>query len=184
MDATPDSTATVAIVLAAGGGTRFRGDGHKLAARLDGDPLATRAIRTAVDAAIGVVVVVTGAADLDEQIASLKGPGIELHTVPNPAWADGQATSLQAGIATATRLGADAVVVGLAAQPFVTVEAWRRVAASRSPIAVATYDGEARPPVRLHASVWPDLPDSGDEGARRLIRLRPELVERIPCPGS
>lgn len=181
---------TLAVVLAAGAGTRFAGQGHKLDARLDarlddhhdddrdGRPIAQMAIDAAVASGIGDVVVVTGAttttSDGRDDVAS----------VYNPDWRDGQSTSLAVAITEAARRGVDAIVVGLADQPFVTAEGWRRVAASSSPIAVATYDGERRNPVRLHASVWQLVPNNGDEGARSLIRCRPDLVGEVPCPGS
>lgn len=168
------------MILAAGAGSRFAGPAHKLHARLpDGRSVAEHALAAAVASAIGPLLVITGAA------------GIELPPdatdVPNPRWSEGQATSLQAAVAEATRRDAAAIVVGLADQPLVTAEAWRRVAASSAPIAVATYvdSGDApRNPVRLHRSVWPLLAVAGDHGARDLIRMHPELVERVPCPGS
>ena len=170
---------TVAIVLAAGAGSRFDGPTHKLLAELDGIPVARRAIDTARAAAIGPVVVVTGAVDPFDGA----DPG-DVVVVHHAGWADGQATSLQAGLRAARELGAAAVVVGLADQPFITVDAWRAVAASTAPIAVATYSGRRRNPVRLAAEVWPLLPTSGDEGARSVLRMRAASVEEVPCAGS
>ena len=170
---------TVAIVLAAGGGSRFGGPTHKLLAELDGVPIARRSIDTVRRAAIGPVVVVTGAID-----PFAGDPPDDVHVVHHPGWAEGQATSLQAGLRAARQLGATAVVVGLADQPFITADAWRAVAASTSPIAVATYDGHRRNPVRLAAEVWPLLPTSGDEGARSVLRMTPGFVEEVPCAGS
>jgi CTP:molybdopterin cytidylyltransferase MocA len=180
----PDDAAassTVAVVLAAGGGTRFEGPGHKLTARLGDRSIAEHAVRAALDADVGTVVVVTGAV-ADPVPALAAEPRLRL--VHNDRWADGQAGSLQMGVRTAAELGADAVVVGLADQPFVTAGAWRRVAASTAPIAIATYGGHRRNPVRLHREVWPLLPNEGDLGARAVARLRPDLVEEVPCAGS
>lgn len=179
---TADAPFTVALVLAAGAGSRFGGAGHKLDAELDGRPVAEIAIRTAVDAEIGPVVVITGANRLDELDGDLLARVDRIH---NPDWSDGQSSSLRCGLAEArATYGADAVVVGLADQPGITIDAWRRVAAATAPIAMATYDGRRRNPVRLAREVWELMPTSGDEGARSVVRLRPELVQEIPCPGS
>lgn len=168
---------TVAVLLAAGGGRRFAGRGHKLVAPLRGRRVVDWAVEAVLGAGFAHVVVVTGAVALDLPP--------ELHVVQHPAWAEGQAGSLQAGLRAASGLGADRVVVGLADQPFVEPACWRAVAASRSrPIAVAVYDGVRGNPVRLDASVWPLLPTTGDAGARVVVRLRPELVEEVPCRGS
>jgi molybdenum cofactor cytidylyltransferase len=170
----------LAVVLAAGGGSRFAGTGHKLLAERDGRTVVEHAVAAAREA-LGDVLVVTGAARLPWAVTSM--PGVRL--VHNPRWADGQATSLATAIALAEDDDAiDAVVVGLGDQPEITPEAWRRVAASTAPIAIATYDGRRRNPVRLHRSIWQLLPTTGDEGARTLTRLRADLVEEVPCSGS
>jgi molybdenum cofactor cytidylyltransferase len=171
---------TLVVVLAAGGGSRFLGSEHKLDAILDGRTIAEISISNAVASGVGPVLVITGATEV-----SLSAPtAIAVRAVHNPGWAAGQSTSLGRAVAEAETMGADAIVVGLADQPFVTAEAWRLVGASESAIAVATYSGRRRKPVRLHRSVWSELPTTGDKGGRDLIRMHPELVEEIPCPGS
>lgn len=190
-----------AVVLAAGGGSRFGagladaptavvrfgpegatdgGDrpGAKLLAHWRGRPLVTWAVEHAQEAGLAATWVVTGAADL----AGVLPAGVEV--LPNPDWAEGQATSLQVAIRAARAAGHSAVVIGLGDQPDVSPEAWRAVAGARSPIAAATYSGQRRNPVRLGREVWDLLPRSGDAGARVLMRDRPELVVEVPCLGN
>ena len=171
---------TVLVVLAAGGGSRWTGDGHKLLALLGGEPVVLHAVRAAAASGVGPVVVVTGAVDLPTSVAEVEGVTVVHH----PGWAAGQATSLAAGLAAAEALGAGAVVVGLGDQPFIAPAAWRAVAGATAPIAMASYDGRARNPVRLARSIWPLLPTTGDEGARIVAQMQPDLVEQVPCPGS
>ena len=167
---------TGAVILAAGEGRRFDGSSHKLLARWQGRPLFASAIEAALTAGIGPVLVVTGAARL-----RLPAGVIEIH---NAAWRDGQATSLAAAVAFARAASWSAIVVGLADQPGIDPSAWQAVAASSAPIAVATYDGARRNPVRLADVVWPLLPTTGDEAARAVMRMRPDLVEDVTCNGQ
>ncbi|MGI8793107.1 MAG: nucleotidyltransferase family protein [Acidimicrobiales bacterium] len=169
---------TVAVILAAGVGSRYDGATHKLLAPFRDRPLVAWAIEVAVESQIGPVLVVGGAVDLAAHLP----PGVQL--VENDRWAEGQATSLAAAVGAATETGADAIVVGLGDQPLLEPSAWRAVAASASLIAVATYEGRRRNPVRLAAEVWPLLDREGDEGARGLMRRRPELVEEVACVGN
>jgi molybdenum cofactor cytidylyltransferase len=176
--------ASVVVVLAAGEGSRFEGDDHKLSSDFRGRPLVVWAVEAAVVSGLATVVVegaVSLAATLDEA-----GLADRVTLVRNERWAEGQAGSLARGVEAATALDAGAVVVGLGDQPLVEAEAWRLVAAApgEAPIAVATYDGQRRNPVRLDRSVWGLLPSEGDEGARSLIRGRPDLVMEVPCPGN
>ena len=167
----------VSVVLAAGAGSRFRGPGHKLDAAVGGRPVLERAVTAALTSGAGPVIVVTAG-----QVRTALHPSV-VHVV-NERWADGQVTSLHVGIAAAVELGATAVTVGLGDQPFISPDAWRAVAAADVPIAVATYRGRRGHPVRLRHDVWDLLPVDGDEGARTLMRLRPDLVTAVPCDGS
>lgn len=176
----------VVVLLAAGAGSRFHGDGHKLSAKIvEPDTervhsVVERSLASALAADVGPVVVVTGAA-ADIVPTHLRDTVTICH---NERWQDGQITSLRAGIDAARSLGATAVVVGLADQPFIGPAAWRAVSEAAGPIAVATYDGRRANPVKLDAEVWALLPTAGDEGARALMRVRPDLVREVACTGS
>ncbi len=173
---------TAAVVLAAGAGSRFTGDEPKLLAPFRGRALASWALSAALAAGLDEVFVVTGAVDLADISRAVRAT-----VVPNPRHGEGQSTSVLAGLHAAEVAGHDAVVIGLADQPLIPAEAWRRVAAERStPIAVATYEGQRRNPVRLAAAVWPAVRRElrGDEGARRLLARWPDLVTEVTCAGN
>lgn len=164
------------VVLAAGSGSRFTGPQHKLASTLDGTRLIDHAVRSAVAADIGPVVVVTGATALDLPDGVTR--------LPNPEWERGLATSLHVAVTYARTEGFSTLVIGLGDQPLVSPEAWRAVAAADSPIAVATYGGTRGNPVKLESRTWAELPTTGDEGARPVMRQHPEWVREVPCAGS
>lgn len=190
-----------AVILAAGGGTRWSaagGVGHKLLATLpDGRVVVEAAIQAAVEAfeaeveaevesadepVVTGVCVVTGAVDI---IAAIPAGVAVTH---NSHWADGQASSLQAGIHWADHHGYQSVIVGLGDQPWVRPEAWqavaRRLDAPGAAIVVPTFDGRRGQPVGIRRWVWAKLPTRGDAGARILMAQMPDLVEEVPCTGG
>jgi nicotine blue oxidoreductase len=176
------------ILLAGGAGRRFGGNEHKLTTVVCGRPVAHWALEAALESQVGKLVVVTGSTsiglppDLSPRAQDSIALFGEPHFVHNSEWDAGMATSLQVGLSACE--GAESAVIGLADQPCVTPAAWRAVAASHSPIAVATYGSRRGNPVRLHAALWPNLPRTGDEGARGLFHSHPELVEEVACSGS
>jgi CTP:molybdopterin cytidylyltransferase MocA len=197
------------VVLAAGGGSRFLAGGgnavatHKLLAPFRGRPLMAWALQAVKEAGFNQIYVVSGAVDVAPVVADVFGcpnsdsdqnsdspggsrgePEAPVSIIHNRSWAEGQATSLTMAAEAAAADGHRAMVVGLADQPFVPASAWRSVGAAAGEIVTATFGGQRRPPVKFERSVWVDLPRSGDEGARSLFKLRPELVSELPCNGN
>jgi molybdenum cofactor cytidylyltransferase len=168
----------VAVLLAAGAGSRFAGGVPKLRAHVDGAEMLRVCVDAALASGIGPLVVVTGA----EPVADLLPPGVT--EVRAADWSAGQSHSLAAAVAAVEPTAASAMVVGLADMPGVTPGCWEAVASVDAPIAVATYGGHRAPPVRLDRRVWAELPTTGDEGARALMRRRPDLVVEVPVSGD
>ena len=166
-----------AVLLAAGGGSRFAGPTHKLLADFRGKPVVQWAVENAAAARLDDLVVVLGAVDLRHLLPA----GVTV--VDNPNWHLGQATSLQTAVRHGWRGGYDAIVVGLGDQPLVPAATWQTIARSDGPLVSAVMDGHRSPPMRIDKELWPLLPTAGDEGARALIRSRPDLVREIACPG-
>ena len=171
-----------AILLAAGGGSRF--GGGKLLADFGGRPLVTAALEALSGAPVDETVVVLGARA--EEMRRLCEP-YGVRTVENAEWERGQSTSVLAGLRS---LGpeARAAVVLLGDQPLVGAGVVGRLVAAHyegAKIAVATYGGRRRNPVLFAREVWPLLEGelAGDEGARSVLRRHPELVVEVPCDG-
>jgi len=169
---------TAGILLAAGGGSRFEGPEHKLLSVFRGRPLVCWALSAVTAGGFDEVAVVVGAVEL----GTLVPAGVSV--IENADWATGQASSLQAAVSWAGARDHGAIVIGLGDQPLVPASAWTGVAAAPSPIAVATFGGQRRPPVRLAREVWALLPTVGDEGARVLMGERPDLVREVVCEGQ
>lgn len=161
---------TLGIVLAAGEGRRF--GGPKAPYELDGERLVDRAVHNLRAGGCEPVLVVLGA-----WVGEVSGADI----LVNDAWPEGMGSSLRAGLgALGEREGVESVVVTLVDLPGLTAEAVRRVAttAPGADVVQATYSGERGHPVRLSRGLWTEAIDvaHGDEGARRLLRGRDDVV--------
>lgn len=176
----PQCSTVAAVVLAAGAGTRFAGEQNKLLVEIAGKPVVRHAVDAARAAGLDEVVVVTGS--MHEAIAEAMPEDVTV--LHNESWEDGQSTSLQAAVSYADWRGHGAVVVGLGDSPGVAADTWRALADSDAEIAMADFAGRLRPPTRLAAALWPSLPVSGDEGARSLVRARPDRVVRVKAAGD
>jgi molybdenum cofactor cytidylyltransferase len=168
-----------ALILAAGASSRM-GRPKQL---LDwgGRPLVRAAAEVALAAGLDPVLAVVGGAQEAVEAALAELP---LRIVPNADYADGQSTSLRAGIAA---LGpeVEAVVVLLGDQPFVSAAIVARLLAewraSRAPIVAPVYAGQRGNPVLFARAIFPELlAVQGDQGARAVLAADQARVLLVP----
>lgn len=175
-------------MLAAGRGLRFGGETPKPLLEFAGRLLVSYAADAALGSGLAPVVFVIS----DDQVAAAvrahaKSADANVLIVRNGDPGRGISSSLQVALRElepdTTVVGA---VVGLADQPLVGAEAYRRLANAHddgAPLGVATYGGVPGNPVLLGREYWSEaLELSGDEGARVLFR-RHGAVE-VPCDGT
>lgn len=168
----------VAVVLAAGMSSRM--GSAKLLEELDGKPLIRWACEAALASRAHPVVVVTGHRG-DEVAAALAGLAVEL--APNPAYAEGLASSLRAGLARAEELApqAEGVLVCLGDMPKVTSEHLDRLMSAfdpeAAPIVVPTCQRKRGNPVLWGRRYFSELGAlRGDVGARSLLERHAERI--------
>lgn len=169
-----------AIVLAAGASTRMGRQKLTLPMR-DGRPLVRLAVGQVLAAGLDDVVVVTGR---DAEAVALALAPLPVRTVVNPRYAEGQSTSLRAGL-DALRSGTAAAVVALADQPLPDPYIIRRLAATfrttGRPIVVPVYRDGRGNPVLFAAAVFGELRAvTGDRGGREVIARDPTRVAEVP----
>lgn len=170
-------------VLAAGGGSRLGGHVAKPLVELRGRPLVSWALAAASGSGLRPVVLVVG--HDGQTVARMAGEDVLV--ARSRGWQRGIAHSLRAGLEAlepSTHVGA--VCVGLADQPFVGADAYRRLARAHqegATLAVATYTGRRGNPVLLARPLWAEARRlEGDVGARALMSSH-EVVE-VDCTGT
>jgi molybdenum cofactor cytidylyltransferase len=160
------------IILAAGASRRMGRPKQLMLWR--GTPFICRVARTALDAGLSPVVIVTGA-EADEVRAALADLPVEI--VHNPNWAEGQSTSVRTGL-QALPLETMAAIFLLADQPHVPTALVRALleqhAQTRSPIVAPMIDGQRGNPVLFDRSTFSDLMSlHGDAGGRLVFSRYP-----------
>jgi len=175
------------MVLAAGLSSRF-GNGHKLLAEIDGKPVIRHVVDTALRTDHRPVLLVTG--HQAAAVTAAADGGDRLKIVHNPAFAEGLASSLQAGLA-ALPPDIDGVMVCLGDMPDVTAAVLDQLAAAFNPtegraICLPVFRGKRGNPALWGAQFFAELARlSGDSGARSLFTPHAEWICEVPvdCPG-
>jgi molybdenum cofactor cytidylyltransferase len=184
LPSSPASFRFGAVILAAGASTRMGSPKQLLA--LDGQPLIVRAVEAALASPAWPVVVVLGAHAEKIRPALARLPVL---VAENPAWAEGMAASIRAGIATLRQFSRhlDAALLALCDQPaFSAGTIARLVAAQRTAgrsIVAARYGGRNGAPalfLREHFAALAAL--TGEEGARPLLNGDPARVAAVDLP--
>ena len=169
-----------AIVLAAGASTRM-GRQKLTLPMADGRALVRLAVEQVLAAGLDETVVVLGG---DAEAVSAVLAGLPVRTVANPRYAEGQSTSLRAGL-DALGPGTEAVVIALGDQPLPDPGVVRRlVAAFREtgrPIVVPVYRDGRGNPVLFGSALFGELRAvTGDQGGRGVIAGDPDRVAEVP----
>jgi molybdenum cofactor cytidylyltransferase len=170
-------------ILGAGRGLRLGGDVPKPLVELRGRPLVSWALDAAALSGLRPVVLVVG--HRGRAVARAAGEGVLV--VRSRQWRRGIASSLRAALAALepwARVGA--ACIGLADQPLVGAEAYRRLAGAYkdgATLAVATYDHQRGNPVLLARPLWAQARRlDGDVGARALMDHH-DVVD-VDCTGT
>ena len=175
-----------AVVLAAGGSTRF--GKPKQFAFFQGETFIRRIVRAAIESDCAPVVVV--AAEDSVQITS-ELTQFTVTIAMNPDWQRGLGSSIVVGIRHAANLApdVDAVVLLTCDQPFVTVAVLAQLIQLRltsgKPIIASAYAETLGIPALFDRSCFSDLLRlKGDSGAKKIILARPHDVVSFDFPAG
>jgi molybdenum cofactor cytidylyltransferase len=181
--ATASSSPVAGILLAAGIARRM--GSAKVLLPWHGRPLIRHLAEVALASGLVEVIVVVGH-QADEVAAALED--LPVRVVHNPVYADGQSTSLHAGLAAVPE-HATAAMVLLADQPLLTTEVIDALLATfretAAPIVAACAAGRRGNPVLFARELFPELAAiGGDEGARSVIVAHRERLRCVEVDGA
>ncbi len=181
-----DLMRVAAVVLAAGGSTRF--GRPKQFALFQGETFIRRIVAAAIEAGCAPVVVVTGE---DSAPVTLELTGLAASIVMNPRWPSGLGSSIGVGVQRAIDLAADldALLLLTCDQPFVTVAVLAQIIQLRltsgKSIVASAYAKTLGIPALFDRSCFPDLLRlKEDSGAKKIILARPHDVVSFDFPAG
>jgi molybdenum cofactor cytidylyltransferase len=177
---------TGVLILAAGNSSRL---GHpKQLLPYRGKTLLTHTVSETLEAGLNPVVVVTGAFHTEVK-ESLYGQSIDI--IFNPAWEEGMASGIVAGLSNILLLhpDVDAVIVTVCDQPFISSELLSQLVStfdmSGKGIIACAYADSVGTPVLFGRSYFEQLLAlSGSEGAKKLLKRYPADLATIAFPGG
>ncbi len=186
MEATqnPRSEARLAVIVLAAGLSRRMGATNKLLLPFAGQPLVRRVVSTLASLPFQSVFVVTGhEADAVEGALA----GLPVRFVRNARYAQGQMTSVRAGLEAldASGPGPEGVLIALSDQPALTAEDLTRIAGAffdlgRPPVLVPTHRGARGNPIVLaRRSLEGILARDANFGCRQFVANNADLVTTI-----
>jgi molybdenum cofactor cytidylyltransferase len=191
---------TGAIILAAGNSSRLGRPKQLLPYR--GKTLLAHIAAEALAAYLYPIIVVTGAyqsevADDLRSRFSASSHGLPtnppraqpLEIIVNPAWQDGMASGIVAGLSNMLSLQPDvnAVIIAVCDQPFISSALLRQLVtihdSSKKGIVACTYADSVGTPVLFGTPYFKQLLSlSGSEGAKKLLKQHPDDLATTPFP--
>lgn len=178
-----------AIVLAAGGSTRFGNDRNKLIEDIGGKPMVAHAFDALRGAGIQSIFVVLG---FEAEAVAEALSGRDYHAIRNHDWAAGMGTSIACGIRSLPQDRFEGALVLVADLPdieprpiqrtldrFFAIDTVADVERSKR-IIVPTHGGQRGHPVLFGAAYFPELGRlEGDRGGRGVMSKHPERVIEV-----
>jgi len=181
-----DQRRPAVVVLAAGRGQRFRGEGHKLEQLVGGETVLAHTLRQTMATGLRFVVVTSEhlAPLVRNHVAErdmLVLPAQDRLGRPAPV---GMGHSIAAGVAATG--DAQGWLIVPADMPLLQASTLLAVARAleQDPVAYAQYDGQRGHPVGFSAELFSELTAlQGDEGARKLLARFPAQAVDVNDPG-
>lgn len=179
------SPAPVVIVLAAGAGSRFEGQGHKLTQALGDSTVLGATLKHVIASRLRLVVVTTSA--LREVVKTWVAVQ-DVIVVPGVNGSGEHLAGMGDSIAAGVRARGDASgwLVLPGDMPLVRPATLRAVAAALAhhSVAFAQHQGQRGHPVAFSAEIYSELAVlSGDQGARRILARYPAAAVEVDDPG-